>query len=70
MRKVGEQTKYPGVSRIASKTYQVRGKVIDPRTGKPKEVDRTIENVTLLQAVRIRATLLAPNASELTGWID
>ncbi len=58
MRKVGEQTKYPGVSRIASKTYQVRGKVIDPRTGKPKEVDRTIENVTLLQAVRIRATLL------------
>lgn len=58
MRKSGEPTKYPGVSRIASKTYQVRGKVIDPRTGKPKEVDRVLDNVTLLQAVRIRAELL------------
>lgn len=58
MKKSGTPTKYPGVSKIAEKTYRVRGKVIDPRTGKPKEVDRIIENVSVQEAARVRAELL------------
>ena len=64
MRTSGQKTKYPGVVKIANKTYQVRGKVTDPRTGKPKEVDRKLENVTLRGAVRIRAELLDARRAE------
>jgi len=58
MKVKGSPTKYPGVYRIANKTYRIRGKVLNPRTGKPKEVDRILENVTELQAATQRAELL------------
>lgn len=58
MRKSGQPTSYPGIFKITNKTYRIRGKVIDPRTGKPKEVDRLVENVSLQQATCMRAAML------------
>lgn len=58
MRRSGTPTKYPGVSKLENKTYRVRGKVIDPRTGKPKEVDRVVTAVSAQEAARRRAEVL------------
>lgn len=58
MRQSGERTRYPGVHKLGSKRYRVRGKITDPRTGKKKEVDRVLKNVTLQQAAHKRAELL------------
>lgn len=58
MRKSGTPTKYPGVKKLGNKKYRVRGKAIDPRTGKSKEVDRVLNNVTAQQAARKREELL------------
>jgi hypothetical protein len=58
MRQSGTPTKYPGVTKLANKTYNIRGKVMSPRTGKPKEVDRIIKNVTAREAAHVRAELL------------
>ena len=58
MRRSGTATKYPGVLRVGPKTYRVRAKVKDPRTGKRKEIDRLLTDVTLQQAARKRGALL------------
>ena len=58
MKVKGSPTKYPGVHRIANKTYRIRGRVTDPRTGKPKELDRILQNVTEMQAATQRAEAL------------
>ena len=52
------KTKYPGVYRLGPRTFQVRGKIVDPRTGKPKEVVRKLEDVSIREAVRRREELL------------
>ena len=58
MRQSGEPTKYPGVYKVSKGTYRVRGKQVNPRTGKSKEVDRIVEVRTVREAVRKRADLL------------
>jgi integrase len=58
MRKQGQPTKYPGVVCVGEKTYQVRGKIIDPRTGKQKEVMRLLHGLTAREAAHRRAELI------------
>lgn len=38
-----KKTRYPGVQRIDEGRYRVRAKLVHPRTGKTKEVDRVVE---------------------------
>lgn len=58
MRRSGTPTKYPGVYKLESKMFRVRGKVVDPRTGKAKEVDRVVTNVSAQRAAHLRAEML------------
>ena len=36
-------TRYPGVFRLDQANYWIRAKVVDPRTGKNREIDRILE---------------------------
>ena len=49
-----EETKYRGVYKT-KKGYRIRVRAVDPRTGKLKEVNRTLKGVTLEEAVVKRA---------------
>lgn len=51
-------TRYPGVFRLDQTTYQIRAKVIDPRTGKDKEIDRVLKGVTAHEAAQQRDVLM------------
>ena len=58
MRTRGNATKYPGVYIVDQKTYWIRAKALDLRTGKTKEVEKLIEGVSLQEAARQRAELI------------
>ena len=58
MRRSGDATKYPGVKRVGERLFRVRGKVMDPRTGRRKEIDRVVEAASVHEAARARAELL------------
>jgi integrase len=51
-------TRYPGVFRLDQATYWIRAKVVDPRTGKHKEIDRILEGVTAHEAAQRRDALI------------
>lgn len=70
MRPSGTATKYPGVYKTGKGTYRVRGRVPDPRTGKRKEVDRVLHNVTLQQAVYKRSELMAALENETLAPVE
>lgn len=70
MRRQGEPTKYPGVYRVGDKEYRVRGRVVDPRTGKQKEVDRIIKGVSAQVAAHRRADLLGEVMNEESGGVS
>jgi len=53
-----ETTRYPGVFRIDQAKYWIRAKVVDPRTGKHKEIDRILEGVTAHEAAQKRDLLI------------
>lgn len=53
-----KKTRYPGIKMLEKDTYRVRVKRIDPRTGKPKEVQRTI-NGTLDDALAEKLAIAA-----------
>ena len=57
-KKVGEKTKYPGVTKLEPKVFRVRGAYRDPRTGKRKEVTKILKGVTARQASKKLAELL------------
>jgi integrase len=52
------KTKYPGVQIVAPGTYRVRGKFIDPRTGRTTEVKKIVTAATPMEAAAKRSTLL------------
>ena len=54
----GTPTKYPGVSQLGHKKYLLRGKAIDPRTGKKRDVRKVVNNMSAREAARVRAELL------------
>jgi len=54
----GTKTKYPGVQLLAEGQYRVRGKVLDPRSGLMKEVDKRVEATSAKEAARFRDDLL------------
>lgn len=58
MRKSGMPTRYPGVYRVEDNSHRVRGKVVDPRTGKTKEIDRLVIGVSAREASEMRAALI------------
>ena len=58
VRNKGTVTRYPGVYRMDEKTYWIRAKATDPRTGKSKEVAKLLEGVTIQQAAQQRAELV------------
>ena len=51
-------TRYPGVFRLDQTTYWIRAKVVDPRTGLHKEIDRVLEGVTAHEAAQTRDRLI------------
>jgi integrase len=51
-------TRYPGVFRLDQATYWIRAKVVDPRTGKHKEIDRILDGVTAHEAAQKRDALI------------
>jgi hypothetical protein len=51
-------TRYPGVFRLDQATYWIRAKVVDPRTGKPREIDRVLDGVTAHEAAQQRDRLI------------
>jgi integrase len=53
-----KRTKYPGVQRMNERTYRVRFKIVDQRTGKPREVDRLVEATSTREASEKRADLM------------
>jgi site-specific recombinase XerD len=61
MRQTGKATKYAGIEMIAANKFRVRARVMNPRTGKAKEVDRLVEGpgVTIQDAVKQRAEWIA-----------
>ena len=60
MRQTGKATRYRGVFQVnaKTKTYRIRVTKVDPRKGKPKEIDRLIKGVSVQEAVRKRAELM------------
>ena len=56
--KRGKATRYPGVFRLDQAKYWIRAKVVDPRTGKNKEIDRILEGVTAHEAAQKRDDLI------------
>jgi integrase len=48
------KTRFPGIEEVSDRTYRIRTRVVDPRTGKMKEIDRVREcterKALLLQA--------------------
>ena len=61
-----KDTKYPGVKRLGPGTFLVRGKVIDPRTGKTMEIRQTVEAASGLDAAVLRGKLLDERTSSTT----
>ena len=53
-----QPTRYPGVFRLDQATYWIRAKVVDPRTGKHKEIDRILDGVTAHEAAQKRDVLI------------
>lgn len=60
-----KKTKHPGVKKVGSDTYLVRVKVIDPRTGRPRQAERLV-NGSLPEAVAARVALRSELLSEAT----
>lgn len=58
MHKKGKATRYPGVTQISEKTFMVRGKVRDPKTGKEKQTERIIEAASAREAAAERIRLI------------
>ena len=52
-------TRYPGVYRLADNRYWIRCRTIDPRTGRKKEVCRTLTDVSPREASQKRSELIA-----------
>ena len=51
-------TRYPGVFRLDQATYWIRAKVVDPRTGKTKDINRVLDGVTAHEAAQKRDQLI------------
>jgi integrase len=80
----GQKTHEPGVYRIGKDLFRVRAKWKDPKTGKPKEIDQTVEARSPKAAARIRDELVrtklaaadVPSAAPIrlgayaTNWLD
>ena len=62
-----QTTKYPGVSRLSTRTYRIRARRTDPRTGRRKERDRVLEDVSLQDAVREQQRLVEELEDEIQG---
>lgn len=58
VRNRGNATRHPGVYRVDDGTFWIRAKVLDPRTGTKKEVERLLNGVTINQAVAERLKLI------------
>lgn len=59
VRQTGVKTRYPGVTRVSDRTYRLRAKVRDPRTGLLREIDRLVEASTVKDAAHERDRLVA-----------
>lgn len=56
--RTGTKTKYPGVQMVGPGQYRVRGKILDPRTGLNKEVDKRVSASSAKEAAGVRDELL------------
>lgn len=64
MRQKGTATRYPGVQSLSNGMYRLRAKVINPKTGQPKEIDQLKLAASALAASKIRAELIAEAMTE------
>jgi integrase len=58
MKQRGKAIRYPGVYRVDEGTYWIRAKATDPRTGKPKEIEKLLTGVSAQAAAKRRAEML------------
>lgn len=58
MRSKGTVTKYPGVYMVNRDRFYLRARVVDPRTGQKKEVDRVVQAASAREAAALRAELI------------
>lgn len=56
-RATGTKTPYPGVWSLGGRRYRLRIYVTNPKTGRPREVDRIVEADGAAQAARMRSAL-------------
>ncbi len=59
MKKTAKPTRYPGVLWVGERSYRIRAKVLNPRTGRFREIDRVLHDVTAPEAARVRAGMIA-----------
>ena len=60
MRQTGKATRYRGVYQMKNhNTFRIRVTRVDPRKGKAREIDRVIKGVSVQEAVKKRAELMA-----------
>jgi integrase len=59
MRKQGNKTRYPGVKMISPGWFQLRGRMLDPRTGQRKEVTKLVEAASPKEAFFERTKMLS-----------
>jgi hypothetical protein len=64
MRKKGSKTRYPGVKMVSPGLFQLRVKVINPRTGREREVTKLIQAASAKEAAVKRANMLAQEVDE------
>lgn len=66
-KKSGRPTKMAGVESLGNRRFRVRARVKDQRTGRMLERDRTIEEATVHDAIRLKATLIEEMEQEGGG---
>jgi len=49
-----EKKRAPGITEIGRGKFRIRVRGVDPATGKLKEVDRIVENITVKEAIRLK----------------
>lgn len=50
-----KRTNYPGVFQVGNKSFLIDGEAIDPRTGRTRQVEKTLTGVTARRASKIRS---------------
>ena len=62
-----QKTKYPGIWKLSKRSFRIRARKTDPRTGQRKERDRVLTETNIRQALQARQELLSELGAEIRG---